>query len=296
MTDLTYALVTPVRDEERNLRRLAEAVASQDVAPNSWVIVDNGSKDGSVEFARELQRRHRWVRVLSSPPTDVAEPGGPVVRAFHVGVQELKGPIDIVVKLDADVSFEPDYFKRLLSEFSSDRRLGIASGECLEQKAGRWHIRPVTAGHARGATRAYRWQCLQDVLPLPERVGWDTVDEVKANVLGWTTGTIPGVRFYHHRAVGARDGAPWSRWVRQGTGAHYVGYRFPYLLARTMHRSLRNPAAIGMLVGYAVAVVKRSERHEDRAVLEHLRRRQSMHRLPLRAREALGRVRGSIGI
>jgi poly-beta-1,6-N-acetyl-D-glucosamine synthase len=295
MTELTYALVTPVRDDEPNLRRLAEAVTSQQAAPKSWVIVDNGSKDGTIELARELQRRHVWVRVLSSPPTEVAEPGGPVVRAFHTGVQGLKEPTDVVVKLDADVSFEADYFQRLLSEFSSDRRLGIASGECLEQNAGRWQVRPVTAGHARGATRAYRWDCLQAVLPLPERLGWDTVDEVKANVLGWTTGTIPGVRFYHHRPVGARDGAPWSRWVRQGSGAHYVGYRFPYLLARTIHRSLRNPAALGMLVGYFGAVARRSERHEDRAVLEHLRKRQSMHQLPRRAREALGRVRGSVG-
>jgi biofilm PGA synthesis N-glycosyltransferase PgaC len=296
MTELTYALVTPVRDEELNLRRLAAAVTSQETAPNTWVIVDNGSRDGTIELARELQRRHPWVRVFSSPPTEVAEPGGPVVRAFHAGLKELKEPVDVVVKLDADVSFEPDYFRRLLNEFSSNSRLGIASGECLEQKAGRWRIRPVTEGHARGATRAYRWQCLQEVLPLPERFGWDTVDEVKANVLGWTTGTIPGVRFHHHRPVGARDGAPWSRSVRQGSGAHYMGYRFPYLLARTIHRSLRNPAALGMLVGYFGAVARRSERYEDRAVLEHLRQRQSMHRLPLRAREALGRVRGSIGI
>jgi glycosyltransferase involved in cell wall biosynthesis len=295
MTELTYALVTPVRDEERNLRRLAEAVMSQEAAPNSWVIVDNGSKDGTIELARELQRRYTWVRVLSSLPTKVAEPGAPVVRAFHAGVQELKAPIDIVVKLDADVSFEPDFFKRLLSEFSFNHRLGIASGECLEESDGQWVIRPVTSGHARGATRAYRWQCLRDVLPLPECVGWDTVDEVKANVLGWTTGTIPGVSFYHHRPVGARDGAPWSRWVRQGTGAHYLGYRFSYLLARTIHRSFRNPAAMGMLFGYLVASARRSRRHPDRAVRDHLRRRQGLSRLPLRAREALGRRRGSLG-
>src|SRR5207244_1712761 len=133
------------------------------------------------------------------------------------------------------------------------------------------------------------------LLPLPQRFGWDTVDEVKANVLGWKTGTIAGVCFYHHRPVGARDGAAWSRSVRQGSGAHYLGYRFSYLLARTLHRAVSNPAALGMFVGYAAAAAGRSETHPDRAVVEHLRQRQRMHRLPLRVREALGRRRGSLG-
>jgi glycosyltransferase involved in cell wall biosynthesis len=293
---LTYALVTPVRDEESNLRRLAESIAGQTLSPEHWFIVDNGSSDATLEFARELARRYEWVKALSSPGTLAAEPGAPIVRAFHAGVAQLGEPTDIVVKLDADVSFDSDYFERLLDAFVRDPRLGIASGECLEQDDGAWKVRPVTAGHARGATRAYRWTCLQSVLPLPERLGWDTVDEVEANVLGWTTGTIPGIRFYHHRPVGARDGAPWSRWVRQGTGAHYLGYRFSYLVARTAHRSLRNPAAVGMLVGYLSSAAKRSPRSENLAVREHLRKRQSLGQLPLRAREALGRVRGSLGI
>jgi biofilm PGA synthesis N-glycosyltransferase PgaC len=293
---LTYALVTPVRDEEENLRRLAEAVAGQTVTPTRWLIVDNGSHDGTPELAQELERQYHWVNALSSPGTPSAQPGGPVVRAFHVGLEQINEPADVVVKLDADVSFEPAYFEHVLRAFSDDPDLGIASGECLERRGTAWKISHVTSGHARGATRAYRWQCLHELLPLPERFGWDTVDEVKANVLGWKTGTIPGVCFYHHRDVGARDGAPWSRWVRQGDGAHYLGYRFPYLLARTMHRSLRNPAALGMLVGYASAVARRLPRHEDPAVLAHLRKRQSLRRLPSRAREALGHFRGSLGL
>jgi poly-beta-1,6-N-acetyl-D-glucosamine synthase len=293
--DLTYALITPVRDERENLARLADAVAAQTVAPGRWIIVDNGSTDGSLELAGELSQTHAYVRTLSTPPTATAEPGAPIVRAFHAGVQALEQPFDVVVKLDGDVSFEPEYFASLLDAMANDERLGIVSGECLEEVGGSWQVRPVTEGHARGATRAYRRECLEAVLPLPERFGWDTVDEVKANVLGWKTGTIPGVCFYHHRPVGARDGAPWSRWVRQGSGAHYLGYRFSYVLARTLHRARRNPAALGMLVGYGRALARRSERHPDRAVILHLRRRQSIHRLPHRAREALGKRRGSIG-
>jgi hypothetical protein len=292
---LTYALVTPVRDEHENLQRLAASIADQTVPPAEWIIVDNGSRDGTLDLVRTLEESTGYVRGLATEPTAAAEPGAPIVRAFHAGVAALREPYDVVVKLDGDVSFDPNYFECLLAAFAQDERLGIASGECLEEAGGVWIVRPVTSGHARGATRAYRRECLDAVLPLPERLGWDTVDEVKANVLGYTTGTLPGVCFYHHRPVGARDGAPWSRWVRQGSGAHYLGYTFPYLLARTLHRAVRNPAALGMLFGYAGAAARRAERHADRSVIEHLRRRQSLAQLPLRVREALGRRRGSLG-
>ena len=290
MSRLTYALITPVRDDEENLARLASCVTEQRRLPQKWVIVDNGSIDGSTELAASLAERHDWIEVATSHPTANAEPGAPIVRAFHAGLERIHGKPDVVVKLDADVSFAPDYFEGLLECFDNEPRLGIVSGECLELRGGDWKPVYVTEGHARGATRAYRRQCLDDLLPLPERMGWDTVDELKANVRGWNTGIASGSAFYHHRAVGERDGLPWARWVRQGTACHYVGYRFPYLVLRTARRSLRNPAAVGMIVGYLSAASRRREKLDDPAVLEHLRRRQSFRRLHLRVRETLGRI------
>jgi biofilm PGA synthesis N-glycosyltransferase PgaC len=291
----SYALITPARDECDNLRRLASCIASQTVLPRSWLIVDNGSGDETRAVAAALADAHDWVRVTSTPASQRAEPGAPIVRAFAAGLSELAGPVDMVVKLDADVSMEPTYFEDLLQAFSDDPTLGIASGECLEADGARWTVKPVTHGHARGATRAYRAECLRAVLPLPERVGWDTVDEVRANLAGWRTGTIPGLCFRHHRRVGERDGAPWARWVRQGAAARYLGYRFSYLVLRTMHRMVRQPAAIGMLVGYAAATARREERCEP-MVRAHLRSRQNLRQLQLRAREAFGRERGSVGV
>jgi len=291
----TYALITPVRDEADNLRRLAASITAQTVSPERWLVVDNGSGDETGAVARTLANEHEWVRVLSAPASLRAEPGAPVVRAFAAGLEQAPATADVVVKLDADISIEPTYFEELLRAFSDDQSLGIASGECLEDDGSGWVVKPVTHGHARGATRAYRRECLQAVLPLSERVGWDTVDEVRANLAGWRTGTVAGLYFRHHRRVGARDGAPWARWVRQGAAGHYLGYRLSYLLLRTIHRALRQPAAVGMLVGYAAAALRREERC-DPSVRAHLRRRQHVRQLQLRAREAFGRKRGSVGV
>ena len=287
---LTYAAVTPARNESANLRRLAESMASQRLAPLQWVIVDNGSTDDTAEAAAEIAARLPFVSIVTTPskPADEIR-GGPIVLAFEAGVETL-APVDIVVKLDADVSFEDDFFAELVRAFADDARLGIASGTCYEQDAaGVWQAQHTTRGHVRGATRAYRAGCLKTVLPLERRLGWDGIDELKAQVEGWQTRALVDVPFRHHRALGAREPS-WSKWVRQGDMAHYMGYRPSYLLARSAYRSLSEPAATGMVWGYLVAAANRKKLYADTAVRNHLRDQQRFRVLPRRLLEASGRT------
>jgi glycosyltransferase involved in cell wall biosynthesis len=285
---LRYALVTPARNETANLRRLAGCVMTQTAPPATWTIVDNGSTDETGVLASDLASAHAWISVVSVPGENVPVRGGAVVRAFTAGLRDLPPRVDIVVKLDADVSFEPDHFERLLAEFSRDPRLGIAGSLCLEEEGGAWRPRYTTRSHVRGAVRAYRRACLDDVLPLEERMGWDGIDEIKAAIKGWRTATIPDIAFRHHRALGGREPAR-AKWVRQGEMAHYMGYRPSYLAFRALYRALREPSALAMIYGYAAAAVRRKPRVADAEVRSWLRREQSVRRLPTRAREALGR-------
>ena len=81
----------------------------------------------------------------------------------------------------------PDYFERLLAEFDADPSLGIASGSAFEFRRAPGNSGMSPASTVWGASRAYRWECLQQLLPLEERVAWDGVDEFKANSRGWRT-------------------------------------------------------------------------------------------------------------
>ena len=60
---LQYAAVTPVRDEEDNLRRLAESMLDQTYKPVAWIVVDNGSTDGTVHSRRGVGARARLDRL-----------------------------------------------------------------------------------------------------------------------------------------------------------------------------------------------------------------------------------------
>lgn len=290
--ELTYAVVTPVRNEAENLPRLAEALIAQRRRPVAWVVVDTGSTDETTTLLRELAASHPWIRQTALEGVESMARGGPIARGFEAGYRSLEEGVDVIVKLDADVSFDPCYFERLLAEFATDPALGMASGTCHELERGQWAERHVTGTTVWGASRAYRRACLEDVLPLEHRMGWDGVDEFRANARGWRTCTFKGVPFRHHRREGERDGAPRRARYAQGRAARFIGYRFWYLTMRALWHARREPAALAMIWGYVQAALRHEPRLADTAAREYLRRQQSLRSLPLRAAEAVGRRRG----
>jgi poly-beta-1,6-N-acetyl-D-glucosamine synthase len=291
----SYVLVTPARNEAANLRRLAESVLAQTHLPVRWIVVDDGSTDGTRELALELAAAAPWIQVLESPGSELhggrleqGRRGGRDMIAFNFGLGTVDCDWDFLVKLDADVSFETHFFERLLGEFAADPQLGIASGTCHELVKEQWRPYHVARSHVRGATRTYRRACYEDVAPLAERIGWDCVDEARAHLHGWHTGCIPGLPFYHHRRLGARDGGR-RAWAAQGDLAWYLGYRPSYVVLRALFRSLREPAAAWMTLAYAQAALGGAERAE-RPVRAHTKEQQRLRLLPLRLREARGRA------
>src|ERR671911_1494972 len=91
-TPMRYAVVTPVRNELSNLRRVSASLAGQSVRPACWVIVDTGSTDGTVDLARSLAGEHAWIEFLSQPTATSTKRGGPIVPAFGTGSGALGGP------------------------------------------------------------------------------------------------------------------------------------------------------------------------------------------------------------
>jgi GT2 family glycosyltransferase len=204
----SYAVVSPVRNEQRTLGWLAVSLSRQTVQPNAWVIVDDHSTDSTWELACELQAELPWVCAMRSPRPTGGSLGqgaglGRDVAGFTAGVASLDPAPELVGKLDGDVTLEEDYYERLLAAFAADPLLGIAGGKCWEPGPRGWEPITVAHDHVRGAARLYRRECWQTVSPLPERIGWDGVDLVRARLAGWTVRSIDS-RFFHERPVGAR--------------------------------------------------------------------------------------------
>jgi cellulose synthase/poly-beta-1,6-N-acetylglucosamine synthase-like glycosyltransferase len=289
----SYAVVTPARNEAANLRRLASSLAEQTILPDVWIIVDDGSTDETPAVVGALAAEHQWVRPLRSegaaPPAAYGRRVAKEAAAFQVGVKALEQSPDVVVKVDADVTVPADFFERLLHEFESDPSLGVASGLCYEQEGRTWRPRHATGSNPRGATRAYRRECLREVLPLEQRLGWDGIDSAKACARGWTARNLNELPFFHHRKTGARD-RTLSTWAASGETLYYMGYRPSYVVAMALYRSVKDLRKVAVLWGYAAAAARRQPQCPDSAMREYVRDQQRLRVMPIRAREALGRT------
>jgi glycosyltransferase involved in cell wall biosynthesis len=285
---LSYALITPVRDEAQALPRLAEAVFHQTLVPQTWVIVDTGSSDETPEIIKRLAGQAKFV-VATSVEEDVLARGGPIVRAFCYGLKFVAPATDVVVKLDADVTASPPFFEDLLSRFAQIERLGIASGLRHEWENGAWTQKYGTDDFVAAQCRLYRWACLQEILPLEERIGWDGLDLIKARIGGWITHEFQEVPFHHHRTVGARERSKARSWYAIGDTVHYMGYRPSYVVVKFVFHARSDVRALAGIAGFTTALMRRKPRHPDPRVLSYVRRQQRLRDLPRRAAEKLGR-------
>lgn len=273
---LTYAAVTPARDEAENLPRLAAALLAQTVLPVRWVVVENGSRDGTDELVRALAAEHDWIRLVQTEASAAYDRTSPYMRAWHAGVEALDGAGDVVVKLDADVSFEPGYFEGILSAFADDDRLGIASGSCHEWRDGAWREWILAGDHVWGPTRSYRRPCLDVVLPLDDSTGYAAIDVTKAELAGYRVHCLRELPFRHHRPEGAGEGSRVRSWLGEGESARYVGYRISWLVGRCIYRLRHDPAALALPVGYMRAALRRAPVYGDADVRAALRDKQRL--------------------
>jgi hypothetical protein len=183
----------------------------------------------------------------------------------------------VVVKVDADVNFEPDFFSRLIAAFEADPQLGMAGGSCHELQEGAWVRRKVVPTAVWGATRAYRaGTCVEIALGLEPNVGWDGIDEIQSQLAGYRTRTLLDLPFEHHRPEGLRESSRVRAHALSGRAAWYMGYRPSYLVLRSLYRSAADRAALGLIWGYVTGALTRAPRCSDARVINALRARQRL--------------------
>jgi len=272
-----YVVITPVRDEEAYLRFTIESMIHQSLRPQEWIIVDDGSTDNTGNIIDEYAALYPWIRGVHRKNRGFRKAGGGVVDAFNDGYRALSSrDWDFIVKLDGDLTFNPDYFDRCFAEFERDSQLGVGGGVICHIIGGAKHFEGGPTFHVRGATKIYRRQCWEAIGGFWPAPGWDTIDEVKANRLGWTSRSFANVHLLHHRLTGTADGI-WAGAVKDGRANYVCGYHPLFMLSKCVSRLFDRPyviGSIGLLCGFLSGHLKRMPQVDDPATIEYLRHQQ----------------------
>jgi glycosyltransferase involved in cell wall biosynthesis len=281
---MRYVIISPVRNEGANLDACIDSVARQTVRPTEWIIVNDGSTDRTAQILDAAARTHPWISVVHRADRGYREPGTGVIAAFYDGYPRIRtADWQFLVKLDGDLVLPADYFERCFDEFRKEPALGIGGGIVYHTENGHDVVEPNPRFHVRGATKIYRRDCWDAIGGLLKAPGWDTLDEAKAQMLGWSTRSFPELRLLHLRATGSADGA-WRNAVKNGRANYITGYHPAFMLLKCARRVLEKPygvVAAGHLYGFVTGYLKRMPQVPDRALVRYIRTQQ-VRRLLLR--------------
>jgi GT2 family glycosyltransferase len=266
---LTYGLVTPARNERDLIEGTIRSVVAQTHLPARWVVVSDGSTDGTDEVVGRYASDHPWIDLLRMPE-ERDRSFAAKATSFNAGFDCLK-PIsfDLIANLDADITFDPDYLEFLVGKFAEDPKLGVGGTPFIEDASQpdnhSYAHRFADLHHVSGACQMFRRQCLEELggyTPI-KGGGIDWVAVTTARMRGWQTRTYTEKTCFHHRKMGTASRGPLMARFQHGREDYYVGQHPLWQLLRGVFQMKSKPVVLGglfLLLGYFWAMIRRVRR------------------------------------
>jgi len=277
-----YVLVTPARNEAAFIELTLKSMAAQTVKPVKWVIVSDGSTDGTDEIVKRYAATNDWIELLRMPERNERNFAGKV-HAFNAGYARVKGlDYEFIGSMDADLSFEPDYFEFLLRKCDGQPSLGLVGTPFKENSIG-YDYRFVSIEHVSGACQLFRRECFEAVGGYtPVRGGGiDLIAVITARMKGWQTRTFPERILTHHRAQGSAKYNSVMIRFKDGEKDYVLGGHPLWEIFRWFYQMSRRPFIIGgcaLLAGYFSSFVRQKPKSVS-PELQRFRRGEQMRRL-----------------
>lgn len=264
------------------MRQTLDSVAAQSVAPALWVVVDDGSTDGTAAILAEYLEKLPYLRVVTRSNRGQRAVGPGVIEAFYAGLDAVDlDAVEYVCKLDLDLVLPPRYFEGLMDRMQANPRLGTTSGKPYFVHADSGAMVPEVCGDEMsvGATKFYRVLCFREIGGFVREVMWDGIDCHRCRMLGWIAESVDdeSLRFVHLRPMGSSQQGIWTGRVRSGYGQYFMGTGPLYLVASAVYRLPKHPAIVGslaMLWGYLSSWLRGLPRYDDPWFRPFLRRYQ----------------------
>lgn len=283
--ELSYVLITPARNEESFIGDTIRSVIAQTIPPKRWIIVSDGSTDRTDEIVMAHAAMHDWMELVRMPEHRDRQFAAKA-NAFNAGYERLKHlSFDLIGNLDADITFDADYFEFLLGRFAAWPDLGVAGTPFVEDASRpEQHTYAHTGAnldHVSGACQVFRRQCFEAVggyVPI-EGGAIDWIAVTTARMKGWKTRTFTEKVTLHHRKIGTGNNSPLMSRFHYGRKAYYVGGHPAWEFVRGIFQMRSKPIVLGglwFMAGYAWAGVTRMRRPVSAELMAFHRREQLM--------------------
>lgn len=220
---MEFYVVIPVHNEEQYIGKMLDSMVFQTKLPKKIIVVNDASSDGTQKIIDKFEANYPFIKSVYSHSEKNHQPGAKVIEAFYAGYDYLDGDFDIICKFDGDLIFPPDYFEKLAQTFQSNPAVGMAGGFCFISKNGVWQLENLTnKDHIRGALKAYRKECFEQIGMLKNAMGWDTIDELLAQYYGWKVKPISSLHVKHLKPTGKAYGQ--AAKLKQGEAFYRMHY------------------------------------------------------------------------
>ncbi|WP_072784597.1 glycosyltransferase [Flavobacterium haoranii] len=235
---MNYYVVIPAHNEAQHIALTLESLVKQSVLPTKVVVVNDNSTDKTETIVNSFIDKYNWISIVNNSSEAKHLPGSKVILAFNKGLETLDQNFDIIVKADADLIFPENYFETIINHFQTDTQIGMAGGFCYIEKNGEWILENLTdKDHIRGALKAYRKECFEQIGGLRTAMGWDTVDELLCKFYNWKVKTDETLQVKHLKPTGANYNKA-SRY-KQGEAFYTLGYGFWITAIASLKLALR---------------------------------------------------------
>ena len=278
--DRSYVLISPCRNEADYMKNTLDSVLAQTVPPKKWVIVDDGSTDGTPEILADYASRHPLIQIVTRTDRGTRSVGPGVIEAFYQGY-EVIDPKDFqyLCKLDLDLRLPPNYFEILITRMEDNPRLATCSGKAYIEEGPRLVYERHGDDMSIGASKFYRMSCFQEIGGFVREVMWDGIDCHKCRMKGWVACSWdePDLRFIHLRPMGSSQTSIYTGRMRHGYGQYFMGTGFVFMLASSLFRINQKPYVLGSLAilwGWIKSVLQGKPRYENREFRKYLRQYQ----------------------
>jgi glycosyltransferase involved in cell wall biosynthesis len=274
-----YVLITSARNEERFIENTINSVIAQSVRPAKWVIISDGSTDCTDEIVSYYKEKYEFIRLLRVG-NNRERNFGSQVDCINMGYKLLENMnYEFFGNLDADISFEPNYYENILERFNKNLKLGIAGGFIYDFCDGEFkeRLNNSTRSVAHGV-QLFRRECYEYIggyIPL-KYGGADWYTEVMARMKGWQVEAFPELKVFHHRPTASANGILRGRF-HQGIMDYSIGSHPTFEVLKCLRRFYEKPYIVGALCrlkGFITAYFRREHRKVSDEFIEFLRKEQ----------------------